>query len=39
MDVHGIIDNQKKEIERLYEKYTESLECYLSGKCDFDTVN
>ncbi|EPN5377868.1 hypothetical protein ACT0N4_004972 [Escherichia coli] len=39
MDVHDIIDNQKKEIERLYEKYTESLECYLSGKCDFDTVN
>lgn len=39
MDIYGIIEKQKNEIGDLYTKYTDSLESFLSGKCDFDTVN
>lgn len=39
MDIHGIIEKQKNEINELYTKYTDSLEAFISNVCDFDTVN
>ncbi|WP_233962024.1 hypothetical protein [Pectobacterium versatile] len=39
MDIHGIIEKQKDDINSRYKNYTNSLELFLSEQCEFDAVN